>query len=170
MGSQIEGIGGSTLTRYLLNDIGTTDEFCGGTQVARPSCGSNSKTTQKRRVAYYEGWATGNPCGVMLPNQIPLGLWTHINVAFASVDPNTFRLVAQDGVPFSITEQIGHLKAHDPNLNVYLSIGGWSFNDPGATFNTFSQLAASTSAQKAFFASLISFLASNNLDGVDIDW
>ena len=106
----------------------------------------------------------------MLPNQIPLGLWTHINVAFASVDPNSFRLVAQDGVPFSITEQIGHLKAADSNLNVYLSIGGWSFNDPGPTFNTFSQLVASTSAQEAFFASLISFLASNGLDGVDIDW
>ena len=106
----------------------------------------------------------------MLPNQIPLGLWTHINVAFASVDPNTFQLVAQDGVPYSITEQVGHLKVADPNLRVYLSIGGWSFNDPGPTANTFSQLAASSSMQEAFFASLISFLAANNLDGVDIDW
>jgi GH18 family chitinase len=106
----------------------------------------------------------------MLPNQIPLGLWTHINVAFASVDPNTFHLVSQDGVPYSITEQVSRLKANDPSLNVYLSIGGWSFNDPGPTANTFSQLAASVSAQEAFSASIISFMAANGLDGVDIDW
>lgn len=136
----------------------------------QPSCGSGGKTTQKRRVAYYEGWATGKPCGVMLPNQIPLGLWTHINVAFASVDPNTFQLAPQDGVPYSITEQVARLKIADPNLKVYLSVGGWAFNDPGPTANTFSQLAASSSAQDAFFNSLITFMTANGLDGVDIDW
>jgi GH18 family chitinase len=35
---------------------------------------------------------------------------------------------------------------------------------------TFSDLAASEEAQKKFFRSLISFLSTYNLDGVDIDW
>ena len=62
------------------------------------------------------------------------------------------------------------LKASNPGLQTWISIGGWSFNDPGPTQFTFQQLAASTSAQSAFFASLISFMETHNFDGVDIDW
>jgi chitinase len=49
-------------------------------------------------------------------------------------------------------------------------LGGWSFNDPGPTQSTFSQLAGSESAQQAFFASLLTFLSQYGFDGVDIDW
>ncbi|KAL7929519.1 glycoside hydrolase superfamily [Trichoderma chlorosporum] len=149
---------------------GTTEEFCGDSIVPQPSCSPNGGSTKGRRVAYYEGWATGNPCGVMLPAQIPLGLWTHINIAFGSIDPSTYLVTPMDGVPNSISEQISMLKGADPGLKVFISIGGWSFNDPGATANTFSTLAGSSSAQQTFFASLISFMATYNLDGVDIDW
>jgi chitinase len=54
---------------------------------------------------------------------------------------------------------------------VWISIGGWTFNDPDQpTARTFSQLAASASAQQTFFASLVSFMATYGFDGVDIDW
>lgn len=44
-------------------------------------------------------------------------------------------------------------------------------NDPDqATATTFSDLAASSEAQQAFFASLISFMTQYGFDGVDIDW
>jgi chitinase len=43
-------------------------------------------------------------------------------------------------------------------------------NDPGPYRTTFSDLAKSTSAQDAFFESLITFMQANNFDGVDIDW
>lgn len=44
-------------------------------------------------------------------------------------------------------------------------------NDAGQpTASTFSNLAASTSAQNAFFKSLLSFMTTYGFDGVDIDW
>jgi chitinase len=43
-------------------------------------------------------------------------------------------------------------------------------NDPGPTFNTFSQLAESVENQARFSASLLSFMATYGFDGVDIDW
>ena len=44
-------------------------------------------------------------------------------------------------------------------------------NDPDQpTAKTFSQLAASDSAQSAFFASLIQIMQNYGFDGVDIDW
>lgn len=43
-------------------------------------------------------------------------------------------------------------------------------NDPGPYRTTFTDLAKSASAQDAFFESLITFLQTNNFDGVDIDW
>ena len=43
-------------------------------------------------------------------------------------------------------------------------------NDPGPTQKTFSDLAKSTTAQDAFFDSLISFMQTHNFDGVDLDW
>ena len=44
-------------------------------------------------------------------------------------------------------------------------------NDPDQpTAATFSNLAASSSAQSSFFASLLSFMSTHGFDGVDIDW
>jgi len=48
--------------------------------------------------------------------------------------------------------------------------GGWSFNDPGLTQYTFSNLATSESATEAFIASLLTFMNQYGFDGVDIDW
>lgn len=62
------------------------------------------------------------------------------------------------------------LKKLQPDLKVFIAIGGWTFNDPGATATTFSDLAGSTANQNAFFTSLTSFLSTYDFDGVDIDW
>lgn len=70
----------------------------------------------------------------------------------------------------ALYQRISALKQKQNGLEVWISVGGWSFNDPGSTATTFSNLARSTSAQSAFFKSLISFLVNNNFDGVDLDW
>jgi chitinase len=44
-------------------------------------------------------------------------------------------------------------------------------NDPEQPIHaTFSQLAASTSAQAKFFSSLVNFMSTYGFDGVDVDW
>jgi chitinase len=63
------------------------------------------------------------------------------------------------------------LKNLYPGLQTWISIGGWSMNDPDQpTATTFSDLASSESAQKKFFESLLSFLETYGFDGVDFDW
>lgn len=106
----------------------------------------------------------------MSPSQIPLGIYTHINYAFASIDPTTYHIVDMDSFTGSMYKEVTQLKQANPGLQVWISIGGWSFNDPGPTASTFSNLAASIDAQAQFAASLISFMSSNGFDGVDLDW
>jgi GH18 family chitinase len=62
------------------------------------------------------------------------------------------------------------LKRSDPNLKVYIAIGGWMFNDPRPTAMVFSDIICSEANQKAFFKSLISFMSMYNFDGIDLDW
>lgn len=61
-------------------------------------------------------------------------------------------------------------KLLQPDLQVFIAIGGWTFSDAGLTATTFSDLAASLENQKKFFTSLTSFMSTYNFDGVDIDW
>ncbi|PMD63730.1 glycoside hydrolase family 18 protein, partial [Hyaloscypha bicolor E] len=147
---------------------GTTEEFCGSSQVPEPFCDGNSAAG--RIVGYYEGWSEENTCETFTPDQIPLGIYTHINYAFASIDPSSFQVVAMDSFTGTLYPQIIALKGKDPGLKIWISIGGWSFNDPGPTANTFSTLASSIEAQNEFFASLISFMSNYGFDGVDLDW
>jgi GH18 family chitinase len=41
-------------------------------------------------VGYYEGWSPNRPCNKFYPEQLPVGVYTHLNFAFASIDPVTF--------------------------------------------------------------------------------
>lgn len=67
----------------------------------------------------------------MTPDQIPLGYYTHINFAFSLLDPSTFNLVAMATYMQSLYDQVANLKLRQSNLQVWISIGGWTFNDPG---------------------------------------
>jgi len=106
----------------------------------------------------------------MAPEDIPLGYYTHINFAFALVNPTTFRIDAMDAETAKLYTRVTSLKQKQPDLKVWIAIGGWAMNDPGPYRTTFSDLAKSESAQDAFFDSLITFMQTNNFDGVDIDW
>lgn len=107
----------------------------------------------------------------MSPDQIPLGYYTHINFAFASIDPSSFQITPMAPDVAALYKGVTGLKGQQPGLQVWISIGGWAMNDPDqATKTTFSDLAGSSSAQTQFFASLISFMMMNGFDGVDLDW
>lgn len=124
-----------------------------------------------RMIGYYEGWSTyTRSCDQFWPEQIPTGAYSHLNFAFASIDPTSFSVVPADDRDKQLYSRLTALKRQDPNLKVFISIGGWAFNDPGATRPIFGELAADETKQKAFFKSLVSFLSTYNFDGVDLDW
>ena len=107
----------------------------------------------------------------MFPEGIPSSAYTHLNYAFAFVDPDSFKVAPMSDSDIPLYTRFTGLKANDPGLQTWISIGGWSMNDPDQpTAGTFSKLAGSIQAQNAFFASLLSFLSTYGFDGVDIDW
>ncbi|KAK2925347.1 Chitinase II [Fusarium oxysporum f. sp. vasinfectum] len=67
-------------------------------------------------------------------------------------------------------KRLTELKRLDPELKVYIVVGGWTFNDPGLTASMFSDLAASLPRQRAFMKSLVSFMSTYGFDGLDLDW
>ena len=147
-----------------------TEEFCGDKVVPQPSC---SAATHKfsRVVGYYEGWATRRPCNAFYPEQIPAGIYTHLNFAFATIDPVTFQVRTSSYHDEYIYRRLVQRKKGDPGLKIFIAIGGWTFNAPGQpTATTFSDIARSEDNQRSFISSLISFLATYNFDGVDLDW
>ncbi|KAI5291816.1 hypothetical protein KEM54_006393, partial [Ascosphaera aggregata] len=107
----------------------------------------------------------------MYPESIPIGSYTHLNFAFAFIDPSTFKVAPMNKGDPKLYKRFTGLKSLYPDLQTWISIGGWSMNDADQpTATTFSDLAASKSAQKKFFDSLLSFMETYNFDGVDIDW
>ncbi|KAK7423090.1 hypothetical protein QQZ08_009257 [Neonectria magnoliae] len=116
-------------------------KFCGDKNVDRPQCDSH---TLERVVGYYEGWAARHPCNAFMPEQIPTGVYTHLNFAFVTIDPDTFEVR-----PASSADTL-------------------STAAPTAT--TFSDIARSDSSQKAFIKSLVSMMSTYDFDGVDLDW
>ncbi|KAI9775109.1 MAG: hypothetical protein M1839_001420, partial [Geoglossum umbratile] len=114
----------------------------------------------KRRIRFY-----------VYPEGIPAGAYTHLNYAFAFIDPNSFAVAPMSDQDRALYPRFTALKDSNPGLQTWISIGGWSMNDPDQpTHSTFSTLAGSAEAQSKFFSSLISFMSTYGFDGVDIDW
>ncbi|KFY47845.1 hypothetical protein V495_01790 [Pseudogymnoascus sp. VKM F-4514 (FW-929)] len=149
---------------------GTTPDFCAGKVTSSPECPVSANSSNARTIGYYEGWNWQRPCGNMKPSQIPLGYYTHINYAFSLIDPVSYRLAPMDETTGSLYRSVSGLKEKQPDLQVWIAVGGWAMNDPGPYRDVFSHLAASEAAQDQFFESLITFMLNNGFDGVDLDW
>ncbi|CAG2015259.1 unnamed protein product, partial [Fusarium graminearum] len=147
---------------------GTTKDFCGSKTVKRPNCRKVGNIP--RVVGYFEGWAKNRACEVFMPEQIPIGLYTHINFAFGTINPFTYVVEANDEEGKLMYERLIVLKRRDRNLKIFLAIGGWTFNDPGRTHKVFSNLVNSEGNQQKFLVSLMSFMALHKFDGLDLDW
>ncbi|OLN85019.1 Killer toxin subunits alpha/beta 4 [Colletotrichum chlorophyti] len=147
---------------------GTTKDFCGDRKVKKETCDEDG--TLNRVVGYYEGWGARRSCNAFFPEQIPRGVYSIINFAFATIDPQTFEVLPATPDDIPLYKRLTALKKDDPTLRVYIAIGGWTFNDPGPTATTFSDIARSEENQKRFIKSLIAFLNTYDMDGVDLDW
>jgi chitinase len=68
-------------------------------------------------------------------------------------------------------QRIGSIKLLQPDIKIWVAVGGWSFNDawmPTAT--TFSDIAGSSANQDKFISSLILMMNTYGFDGIDLDW
>ncbi|OBT71283.1 hypothetical protein VF21_09607 [Pseudogymnoascus sp. 05NY08] len=113
---------------------GTTPDFCQGNVPTSPSCSGSS--SDARTIGYYEGWNLERSCQTMTPEKIPLGYYTHINFAFVLIDPDTFTISAMGANVAALYTRVTALKALQPGLKVWISIGGWAMNDPGPSRTT----------------------------------
>ena len=62
------------------------------------------------------------------------------------------------------------LKDNNAGLQTWISVGGWSFTDPGPTRTAFSDMSSSSGNRKKFINELIKFMDNYGFDGVDLDW
>lgn len=58
-----------------------------------------------------------------------------------------------------------NLKNYSSNLKVLISIGGWNEGS-----NKYSAMVSSASNRKEFVQSVLDFLHTHKLDGLDLDW
>jgi chitinase len=107
----------------------------------------------------------------MQPENIPAEALDQVNLAFVYVDPQSYELMPMDGGTITdLYERVANLKVRNPNLQVWISIGGWSFNDPGPYRQVFTSIASDTRLSAQFAQNCVDFMNQYGFDGVDIDW
>ena len=109
---------------------------------------------------------------------IPANLLTDINYAFADINDagevvlfDRFAAVEKsypgdtwDQPVRGNFNQLAKLKEQNPDLNVLISIGGWTLSED------FSDVAATQQAREKFAASAVDFITTYGFDGIDLDW
>lgn len=113
-------------------------------------------------VGYYAGWSAYQGYQA---SDLPVHLLTHINYAFAGIDPDAGTLVLDD--PEQDRKNFAALRAlreKHPHLKLMLSVGGWDHS------THFSDVAATAARRQAFARSCAELLAAHGLDGIDLDW
>jgi chitinase len=166
---------------------GSTDEFCTWTNAAdpvypscntayggcgsvnRPRCGGGSSVS-KRTIGYYESWSNTRKCSAVSPEDLNLNGFTHINFAFSFFDPTSFQITPMDANGASLYSRFTALKSKRSGLQTWISVGGWSFTDPGPTQQAFSIMTSSQGNRAKFISGLMQFMKTYGFDGVDLDW
>lgn len=110
---------------------------------------------QRKVIGYYTSWNSN-----LLPyDKVEYSNLTDINVAFGTPNPDG-SITYDGGIPFT------HLveSAHSAGVKVLISLGGASSGD------SFKAATLDSSLRAKLIANIVSFLQTNNYDGVDIDW
>jgi chitinase len=69
----------------------------------------------------------------MDPSGLPIDGLTHVNFAFAYIKPETYEIVTMDSATpaelFQTTADVSTSKTGNADLEVFISVGGWTFSD-----------------------------------------
>lgn len=135
-----------------------------------PSCGAYSASASNgRKIAYYQSTNIRyRACNRIQPSQITIDGLTHLLLAFAAIDPVSFEVTPTDPSDTVLYTQFTALKT--PQLQTWIAIGGFDFNNPGPTFTTWSDMCGTVTNRAVFIASLIEFMDTWGFQGADIDW
>lgn len=113
-------------------------------------------------AGYYANWSSYKG---YTPDKVPAASLTHLNYAFAKIDPSTGGIAMGD--PKRDPEnfrQLGALKAKNPALRTLISVGGWDYS------TYFSVVAATAESRERFAQSCVGFILEHGFDGIDLDW
>lgn len=160
---------------------GSTAEFCDSK--CQSNCvldppvpaGRSSEPVLSKVIGYYESWSARRTCRAFPPAAIPVQGLTHVNFAFAYIDPGSLTITTMDGdTPadlFAQTTNVRSTKTGSSGLQVFISIGGWTFSDNGtATQSVFPSIAGDAGKRQKFANNLVAFMTQYGFDGVDLDW
>ncbi len=98
----------------------------------------------------------------ILPGEIAAQKLTRINYAFANIKDG--RIVNGFSNDDQNLAALVALKQDNPSLTVLVSVGGWLWS------GAFSGMALTPQSRGIFIASVVEFVRSHQLDGLDIDW
>ncbi|KAF9249765.1 CAZyme family GH18 [Penicillium roqueforti] len=158
---------------------GTTEDFCDSDCQSncvlntKPPAGAASLSVLENKViGYYESWMARKKCHKVAPTDLPLDALTHLNFAFASIDPDSYTIVTMDSdTPSSLFKDATNVKSIKSDIKVFVSVGGWTFSDNGtATQPLYGEIAASATKRQTFADNVVHFLKQYGFDGLDIDW
>lgn len=157
---------------------GSTRDFCtGGCQSnciehPQPPPGSPKGRVLSRVIGYYEAWNAFSNCRRTLPTDLPLDALTHVNYAFTFLDPVTYDVTPMDGsASTQLFQSTTGLKKLKPGLEVWASLGGWTFSDnQTVTKPLLGEIARSAAKRQQFANNVLRFLETYSFDGIDIDW
>ncbi|KAF2222118.1 hypothetical protein BDZ85DRAFT_239225 [Elsinoe ampelina] len=151
-------------------DAGCQGGFGGCGDVQRPTCSKDAGSVSGRSIGYYETWANTRPCSSVSPEDLNVDGLTHVNFAFVFFDPGTFQIIPMDSNAGSLLSRFTAIKERKPGLQTWVSVGGWSFNDPGPYQKAFSDMAMTAANRRRFIDGLITFMETYGFDGMDLDW
>ncbi|MCJ1474244.1 hypothetical protein MMC13_002902 [Lambiella insularis] len=136
-------MGHAVVEAAIVVMCGTTSDFCEkGCQSncvlnpAPPGGGAGQAILSNKVIAYYESWSARSNCHEIKPTDLPLDALTHINFAFAYIDPGSYEIVTMDtSTPSSLFSDITNVKSVKQDLSVFVSVGGCG-GKYGLTFTT----------------------------------
>ncbi|KFX92564.1 hypothetical protein V490_05317 [Pseudogymnoascus sp. VKM F-3557] len=136
----------------------------------QPGSGSSGGNVQSRVIGYYESWAHDRACTGMNFNEIPVNGMTHLYFSFGYITPGDFNVAPMDDQDPDLFRQMTAMKSKNPGLKCIVALGGWTFNDPGATQTVYSDMVSTQANRAKFIVNLFAFMREYAFDGVDFDW